>query len=437
MSNQYRKPKGAPNSAGGQYTNAPDRMMGALPDLDDPTAMTLMEVTAGMRAQAVQEPHPYQTADETKTLLDEAAVIRMDGDGLILEDRDGNLLFHETEDAPRLDIDTLRADPRVRRLTRTTLRTPTAGVSAAEQRRMVKTAWRLASPYERKHTIDQSPLRRYVPANSIANSLRHRHDQEEALRILKELHYEDAAAVSNVIRNGYPGPDNPRVAWAYINYTSVERYPKDVVDKTSGEIIHHKGDVVREMRLVNKMKPGGGYELDEHGRHVKVARMVNKPASKGSAPRSYLRMLYQPTRGVPDEKTARSMARAFKALDDDPQAQAEAFWMVCYGEGSVTNPSGSLDAAKQLLGRHAGGRQAVAAMEHEGGQGNTARMLAYQRALTPEAAAIFLDMEPGDSRTANTTRMHRVRNKETGQMEDRLPKRLTEMRSFIHAVYEI
>ncbi len=437
MSNQYRKPKGAPNSAGGQYTNAPDRMMGALPDLDDPTAMTLAAMSATMRAQAVREPHPYRSAQETRAFLDEAATIRMDRDGLILEDRAGNLLFHETGDTARLDIATLRADPRVRRLVRDTLRTPTDGVSALEQRRMVKTAWRLASPYERKRTIDQSPMRRYAPANSVANSLRHRRDQEEALRILKELHYEDAAAVSNVIRNGYPGPDNPKVAWAYINYTSVERYAKDVVDRETGQIVHHKGDAVREMRMVNKMKPGGGYELDEHGRHVKVARMVNKPASKGAAPRSYLRMLYQPTKGVPDEKTARSMARAFRMLDDDPQAQAEAFWTVCYGEGSVANPSGSLDTAKQLLGRHAGGRQAVAAMEHAGGQGNTARMIAYQRALTPQAARIFLDMEPGDGRLANTTRTHRVRSKETGRMEDRLPKRLSEMRSFIHAVYEI
>ena len=76
-------------------------------------------------------------------------------------------------------------------------------------------------------------------------------------------------------------------------------------------------------------------------------------------------------------------------------------------------------------------------MEHAGGQGNTARMIAYQRALTPQVARIFLDMEPGDGRLAHTTRTHRVRSKETGRMEDRLPKRLSEMRSFIHAVYEI
>ena len=93
MSNQYRKPKGAPNSAGGQYTNAPDRMMGALPDLDDPTAMTLAAMSATMRAQAVREPHPYRSAQETRAFLDEAATIRMDGDGPVTYT---HLRAHET-----------------------------------------------------------------------------------------------------------------------------------------------------------------------------------------------------------------------------------------------------------------------------------------------------------------------------------------------------
>lgn len=46
-------------------------------------------------------------------------------------------------------------------------------------------------------------------------------------------------------------------------------------------------------------------------------------------------------------------------------------------------------------------------------------------------------MEPGDNRLANTVWTRRKRNPVTGVMEDVRPARLTEMRAWIHAVYEI
>jgi hypothetical protein len=127
-------------------------------------------------------------------------------------------------------------------------------------------------------------------------------------------------------------------------------------------------------------------------------------------------------------------------LDDAPDLQAQAFWEMCYGNGSVPNPHGDLQFAKDLIrmhGKGAGVDLIDGASGARGGQGNMARMAAYHKVLSPEAARLFLQMEPGDARVAHTRRTRRVRNKVTGVMEDRLPARLTEMRSFIHAVYEI
>ena len=47
-----------------------------------------------------------------------------------------------------------------------------------------------------------------------------------------------------------------------------------------------------------------------------------------------------------------------------------------------------------------------------------------------------LGMEPGDGRRANTGYTRRKRGKD-GRMHDVRPARLTEMRNFIHSVYEI
>ena len=440
MSNQYRKPKGAPNSAGGQYDNKPDMGLTGLPDLD-PVSMTISELTATMRQDAVREPRVCKTEQETLNLLAQAATVRIEPSGFVLEDEHGDVVFREINDGPMLDKTVMRGDKRVRGAVCDVLRGRLEGVPAADRRRMVKAAWRAATPYERRHTIDASPWRRYVPATSIANSLRRRKDADRAAQVLIDLHYEDAAAAANVIRNGYPGPDDARAAWKFINYTKIERYDKDVVDKATGKIMHHKGDAVREMGLVNKMVPGTRrYELDEHGRRVKVPGMVNKPAAKGMAARSYLRMMFQPTNGVPTREQTRQIVRAFRELDDAPDLQAQAFWEMCYGNGSVPNPHGDLQFAKDLIrmhGKGAGVDLIDGASGARGGQGNMARMAAYHKVLSPEAARIFLGMEPGDARVAHTRRTRRVRNKVTGVMEDRLPARLTEMRSFIHAVYEI
>ena len=222
MSNQYRKPKGAPNSAGGQYDNKPDMGLTGLPDLD-PVSMTISELTATMRQDAVREPRVCKTEQDTLRLLAQAATVRIEPSGFVLEDEHGDVVFREINDGPMLDKTVMRGDKRVRGAVRDVLRGRLEGVPAADRRRMVKAAWRAATPYERRHTIDASPWRRYVPATSIANSLRRRKDTDRAAQVLIDLHYEDAAAAANVIRNGYPGPGDARAAWKFINYTKIER----------------------------------------------------------------------------------------------------------------------------------------------------------------------------------------------------------------------
>ncbi len=54
--------------------------------------------------------------------------------------------------------------------------------------------------------------------------------------------------------------------------------------------------------------------------------------------------------------------------------------------------------------------------------------------MTTEAARIFLEMEP-----ETTSRQHRLQRRKRGkdgQMHDVRPARLTEMRNFVHSVYE-
>ena len=145
-------------------------------------------------------------------------------------------------------------------------------------------------------------------------------------------------------------------------------------------------------------------------------------------------MVWQPTNGVPDAQTVEQVRRVFKEVEDEPETQAQMFWDVCYGDGHPSNLRGDVDFAKGLIGQRKHQREGVETLNRwsQGqGQGNAARMLAYDRALSPEAARIFLQMEPGDGRLAHTQYPGRKGGKTY------VPKRLTEMRSYIRAVYEI
>ncbi|OZG49863.1 hypothetical protein [Bombiscardovia coagulans] len=414
MREPARKPAGSPGGVGGQFDVMVGKHCADLPVLDE----------VNTRAR-IQEPEVQLSAQETLELLKGTQSVIIRGTGLELVDENGQILYVEAQGYPRLNAQVLRADKNVRMAVRDTLNADLTGIpSEAYRQRIVKQAFRLASPYQRRNAIESSPNRRYIPASHIVNSLRHRKNQDQAVTILKDLFYEDAEAAQNVIRAGYPNTADS--AWAFINYT------KDARDAA--------GHVITERRKVYKRDQKGRFLRDSTGQKIPVVKTLAKRESKGAAARSYLRMLYQPTNGVPDRKTTRQITEALHELDNEPHIQAQAFWELCYGNGTVRNRTGNTKYAKSLVNSRAftskdRGITKLEAYSSGSGQGNVARMVAYHRALTPEAAKCFLELEPGDKRLAHTIWTRRTYNKQTGKMETVTPKRLTEMRSWIKAVY--
>lgn len=412
------KPKGLPQGEAGTYENQTSRYGDS--DLDP----TLMVASMSARNHAIVEHVKTKSFNETQGLLAETVRVEIGANGATLYDKDGNIVFREDPAAPPLDWKAMRGDPHVRLAARQALRDPLDNMSAAERRATVRAAFNLAGPYDRRNAIDSGPNRRYIPATHLAASLRRRRDQEKAARLLVDLHYEDATTSAAIIRLGYP--NDKHAAWTYINATKIKRQPKDVVDRKTGRVIARKGD------------PIIGDYTDKDG-NVKHGPL---PESKGAMSRSYLRMMYQPTNGVPSGQEAKDMADALRAIGEDgPQVQAQAFWELCYGNGSPTNLRGDVDFAKHLVARRSEPkRRGIRLLERFSsgrGQGNAARMVAYQKPLSREAAIAFIAMEPGDGRTAHTGFTRRRRNPDTGLMENVKPKRLNEMRAWMHAVYEI
>lgn len=349
-------------------------------------------------------------ADRTRELLERTFRVEVTADGPVLYDADGNML----DTGGGLDYEVMRSSQKVKDAVRSIYRSDLNDRPAAERRRLMRQAWYLATPYDRRRAIDTSRNRRYIPAGAVARSLKRRKDQEAAVQTLIDMHYEDASAAMNIIRAGYP--NNKDAAWKYINYTKYRRYSKDTVGKDG--VAHHKGEAIVGDYINSKGKP-------THGA---------LPDPKGKVGRSHLRMVWQPTNGVPDAQTVDQVRRVFKEVEDEPETQAQMFWDVCYGDGHPSNLRGDVDFAKGLIGQRKHQREGVETLNRwsQGrGQGNAARMLAYDRALSPEAARVFLQMEPGDGRLAHTQYPGRKGGKTY------VPKRLTEMRSYIRAVYEI
>lgn len=382
----------------------------------------LTVASLNMRNHALIDRTVMKTPEETQALLAETNRIEYGPEGATLYDKNGELLYHETNIAPRLDVKTMRQDPQVRAAVRRTFRDSLSTMSAKDKRTTIRMAVRHANSYDRRIAIDTSPNRRYLPATMIAGSLRRRKDQSKAVEVLKAIHYEDANASANIIRSGYP--NNKNAAFKFINYTKIQRYDKDLVDKSTGKILHHKGDAINSTWTDREGKSHSG----------------PLPNPKGAAARSYLRMLYQPTDGVPTKHETDRMCHVFSRMDD-PTIQAKAFWNLCYGNQNPNDKWDDVNFEIGLIGQAHADREGAKLLndwsKREGGQGNAARMIAYRKALSRDAMIRFLAMEPGDQRDARTMHTRRVRNKKTGVMENRKPKRLTEMRSFIHSVYEI
>lgn len=412
------KPKGLPQGEAGTYENRGARYG----DLDLDPMLTLASM--GARNHAIVEHVSVKPAAETRALLAQTARVEIGANGATLYDGDGNIVFREDPAAPPLDWRTMRNDPHVRLAARRALRDPLDDMSAADRRATVRAAFRFAGAYDRRNAIDSGPNRRYIPATHLAASLRRRRDREKAARLLVDLHYEDANTAAAIIRLGYPNDSHS--AWVYINATKIKRQPRDVVDRRTGRIIARKGDPI----------VGDWTDKDGNVKHGPL------PESRGAMSRAYLRMMYQPTNGVPSGRQAKDMADALRAIGEDgPRVQAQAFWELCYGNGGASNLRGDVDFAKRLVARRSETKQrGVRLLERFSrgrGQGNAARMVAYQKPLSREAAIAFIAMEPGDARRAHTGFTRRRRNPSTGLMEDVKPKRLNEMRAWMHAVYEI
>lgn len=420
MSEQPRKPAGSPNSTGGEY----DFKTGAQ---DLPDTSLLAAASEQMRVHAISEHVHAKSAEETRGLLAETARVDITDEGAVLYDKDDNLIFRETSLTAHLDYATMRGDPHVKQAVRQIMRAPLdPALSSTDKRTLARNAFRLASPYERRVAIDRSPNRRYIPADSITRSLSRRADQDQAADILAALHYEDANLSAAVIRNGWP--DSKHAAFAFINKTMFERYDKDVTDRKTKQVIHRKGDLKY-----------GTYQDKDGKMHGSDEHPVRIPAKKGANARAWLRMRFQPTKGVPDARDTDAAVRVFERLRREPaQIQAQAFADLCYGRDPNRTTPG-MDEAISRLNRQKTMRHGLALIDqwsnHEGGQGNAARMIAYKKPMTREAAVMFLAMQPGDQRDVHTGFTSRKRV--DGVMRDVTPKRLTEMRSWIHGVYQI
>lgn len=411
VSGRKRQPRGIPT--GGEF--ATENGGSDANDLSDGERL-LVRASATMRVMAIADHTMVRSPEETRALLDEADSVDIGPDGIILRDKDGDAIYTQTDGVPELDFRTLRTDPRVKARVRETLRSELKDVKYAERRNIVRQAWRMAGPYDRRRAIDASPNRRFVPASSITRSLRARRDQDRAVQTLVDIFHEDATVAAGVIRAGFP--KDRKGAFAFINKT---------------KNLHGKDG-----------RPVRGTYLDKDGNE----KYGVLPNPKGAAARSYLRMLYQPTNGVPtDPETNAAVVRTLNDIGDigGPEAQAKAFWNICYGDGSPANLKGDVDYGMRIAERRKSNRRGMAAIREYmngrtgrgGGQGNAARIAAYQGGLTREAAIAFCAMEPGDGRSAHTGLTRRRRNTKTGEMENVKPRRLSEMRSYIHQVYAI
>ncbi|KAA8828200.1 hypothetical protein [Bifidobacterium myosotis] len=429
------KPKGTPD--GGQYEGG--RGSGGGDDIEPPTGggvaaaapsggdgggdpeETLRRIAEPLRRAAVADRMDSKSAKETAGLLSEADRIEFGPEGAVLY-RGDELVFRETNLTPHLDADTMRADPRVRAGVRAAFRADLSELPAAERRSTIRMANRYASAYDRRVCIDSGPNRRYMPASTIANSLRRRTDRKGALEIMKQLHYEDANASANVIRAGFP--DDRESAFAFINYTKIRRQPKDVVDKKTGRLLARRGDPIR------------GEWRDRDGKRKEGVM----PEPRGAAGRAYLRMLYSPNDGTPTRRECDRMIHVFKRMDD-PEIQARAFHNLCYGNPAKGDEWDDVNFEVGLIGQRKTDREGAALVarfsDRERGGGNAARMIAYRKGLSREAAVAFLAMEPRDDAPAHTQFTRRRRNRATGAMEDVRPRRLTELRGQLHALYQI
>lgn len=418
-SDHPRNPKDSPNGRGGTFKDKDAN--GDDADLNP----VLYAASGGLRDEAKARTVPQaKSPEETRRLLDEAADVRFGPDGVELVDQDGGILYRDAHGVGRMDAKTMRDDKRVQQRLRAMFRDPLADRSPSERRDEIANAFAYATPYSRRVAIDDSPNRRYLPADTLARSFKARTDRDQAVNLMAGLFYEDANKAADVIRNGFP--DDRASAMAYINKTKFKRYRKDVVDKATKQVLHHKGDVVK-----------GEYKVFR-GKNKGKTVYGPEPNPTGAAGRSYLYMMHvAPTNGCPTVDEARLVGRAINRIED-PVSQAKAFHQLCYGVDEGTNAHDddvSFEMGIQSQRRH--DRPGVRLFEAKRGNGNWARAVAYRKSLSRDGAIAFLAMTrpKGDHRKANTpyTRRKRV----DGVMRDVTPARLTEMRSFLHGVYAI
>ena len=406
VSNRRREPRGIPT--GGRFA---DELNGGndASDLNnfDPFGEPVQPTTPA-----------HETAEHTKELIAQAAAFDFTSEGVRLLDADGNPLTHGA-----LDTKAFKKSVKAQTALRERLASDMSDIPYRDRCKAVAGMWDLASSYTRRRGLDHSPVRRFFPSSAIAASLKRRKNQDAAVSTLVDLFHEDANAATAVIRNGFPR--DKRGAFAFINKT------KNLHDKDG--------------------RPVRGWYEDKDGND----KFGILPNPKGAAARAYLRMLYQPTKGVPDRATTRAVVDALNQIGEvgGATAQAKALWNIAYGDGSPTNLKGDVDFAKHIVARRKRNQRGVAAINRfingggagdGSGQGNAARMAAYEGGLTHEAAVAFCAMEPRDPKRSSGKTAHahtyitrRRRNPKTGRMEDVKPRRLSEMRSYVYQMYAV
>ena len=396
MDRQGRSHRAAGRPDGGQYERG-GRGGGG-------DAGALLQLTPGeMRARTPRENVEMMGAEETLLLLQRAHTIYFTPDGCVMEDRDGRIIHRDEPGMPIPNVKVMQHDRRVQSVVALQFTAPMAGAdgrapSASQLRATIRHVNRYASAYRRRMALRESPYRHYLPGDQVARSLRAWKDRDAAFDVFRDIYHKDAGTARQIVCSGYP--HTAEQANRFLNTEWMER------DKKTG-------------------KPKTVTVTDEHG--VEHKRLV--PSKRGAPTRALLRMTFRPNNSTPPVEDVKRVEAYFRRLDD-PQREAEEFWKVCYGNGSPVDES---VAARPRRGRV---NKVLGAWQSNRGQGNAARMLAYRKALSRDAAVAFLAMKPGDGRRANTQYTKRVRGKD-GVMRDATPARLTEMRSWLHASYAI
>ena len=281
---QSTKPK-EPQPPAQAHAEHPQTLTGDTPEIRGITTVPLNDLTLA-NIEGVRVP-PTGYDEGMRALADGSARIGANG----ITDGRGR----------PISVRALKDSPHSRRLIRRVLTGDgLAALKPSERKAVFRQAFDAASPYQRRKAMD-GPNARYVPAATMARSLRRRRDERQAMDILKRVHWQDRTASAAIIRNGYP--KDRHTAMMFINGT------KD-----------------RDRRTLTRGPRKGVTEY------------------YGTAARRYLRIKFNSAgmRGAPSERDMRRLHATFHRMHGDPAAEGAALYQLAYGErnGGVLSRNG-------------------------------------------------------------------------------------------------